>query len=130
MANILTYGTFDLLHVGHINILRRAAALGNKVFVGISTDEFNFWKGKKAHHHEDIRRASVHNLPVVSKTFWETKMDQKIEDIHRFDIDTLVMGDDWVGTFDYLSDYCKVVYFPRTPGISSTMLRNQLELQQ
>lgn len=126
MANILTYGTFDLLHAGHIRILQNAAQLGNNLFVGVSTDEFNLWKGKVAYECQLTRRANLQSLSFVRQTFWETQMDQKINDILRFDIKIFVMGDDWSGEFDYLENYCEVKYFPRTPGISSTILRNQL----
>lgn len=128
MANILTYGTFDLLHRGHIIILKRAAALGENLFVGVSSDIFNNHKGKNANQNQEVRRQSVEQLPYVTKTFWEHRMDQKINDVLRYNIDIFVMGDDWIGAFDHLRRYCEVVYLPRTPGISSTMIRNQMAI--
>jgi glycerol-3-phosphate cytidylyltransferase len=128
VGNILTYGTFDLLHRGHHNILKRAALLGTNIFVGISSDEFNNWKGKTAYQNQDLRRMSLDALPYVTMTFWENSMDQKVKDIVNFDIDILVMGDDWAGSFDHLMAYCDVKYIPRTKGISSTIIRNQLAM--
>lgn len=124
--NVITYGTFDLFHVGHVNILRRAKELGTHLTVAISTDEFNALKGKKAHISYEDRKTIVEAIRYVDEVIPEENWEQKIDDIKKHDIDVFVMGDDWKGKFDYLKEYCEVVYLPRTEGISTTMIKEEL----
>lgn len=126
MKKVITYGTFDLLHTGHINLLRRAKALGDYLIVALSTDEFNKGKGKKAYYTYEQRKAILEAIRYVDKVIPEYSWDQKIEDIKKYDIDIFVMGDDWKGKFDFLKDYCEVVYLPRTVGISTTKIKQDL----
>jgi glycerol-3-phosphate cytidylyltransferase len=123
---ILTYGTFDLFHYGHERILSRAADLGTQLFVGISSDSFNAIKGKQAFQAYGERAEHIQDFVPFAHVFAENSFDQKVTDIRRFDIDMLVMGDDWEGKFDYLRDICQVRYLKRTAGISSTLLRKRL----
>jgi len=123
---VLTYGTFDYLHIGHINILRRAKALGDHLTVGLSTDEFNRLKQKQSHSSFDERKAIVESIRYVDLVIPELTWEQKVEDVRRHSIDIFVMGDDWAGKFDFLRPYCDVVYLPRTEGISSTIIKNGL----
>ncbi len=123
---VLTYGTFDLLHYGHIRLLARARALGNELAVGLSTDAFNAIKGKEAHMTYDARRSFLLELRCVGEVFPEETWEQKADDIKRLGADVLVMGDDWAGKFDQFNSMCKVVYLERTPDISSTLLRQAL----
>ena len=111
-----------------MNLLMAGATLGDKIYVGVSTDDFNQKKGKIAFESQFFRRRALERLPFVTEVFWEYDMEQKVRDIWRFDIDIFIIGDDWKGKFDYLTDYCVVRYHPRTPGISSTLLRSQLEV--
>ena len=124
---VLTYGTFDLLHYGHLEILRRASLLGNKLIVGLSTDKFNDIKGKTCVLPYQKRKELLESLDYVDKVIPEDNWDQKVTDIQDNDIDIFVMGDDWEGKFDELKEFCEVVYFPRTKGISSTKLRSILD---
>ncbi|WP_010621730.1 glycerol-3-phosphate cytidylyltransferase [Paucilactobacillus suebicus] len=126
MTNVITYGTFDLLHKGHIRLLERAASFGDNLIVGLSSDEFNAVKGKKAYTSFDDRKYILESIKYVDKVIPETNWDQKIEDVKKFNIDVFVMGDDWTGKFDFLKEYCKVVYLPRTTGISTTKIKNDL----
>ncbi|WP_339231013.1 glycerol-3-phosphate cytidylyltransferase [Oceanobacillus sp. FSL K6-2867] len=130
MKKILTYGTFDLIHAGHINLLRRAKNLGDYLIVGISTDEFNKIKNKQAYHSFDNRKMILESIRFVDKVIPEYSWDQKIEDVKRFDIDIFVMGDDWKGQFDFLQKYCEVVYFPRTEGISTSAIKKNMNNNQ
>ena len=128
MKKVITYGTFDLLHYGHINILRRARELGDYLVVAISTDEFN-WneKGKKCYFTYEQRKAMVESIRYVDRVIPETNWDQKITDVRDYDIDVFVMGDDWKGKFDYLErEGIEVVYLPRTPEISTTRIKTDL----
>jgi glycerol-3-phosphate cytidylyltransferase len=127
---VLTYGTFDLFHLGHERILARAAALGSHLYVGVSTDAFNAEKGKASWDSYACRKANIEALGLADLVFPELAFEQKPNDIRRLDIDVLVMGDDWKGRFDWLSDLCEVVYLPRTPGISSTMIKLALGARQ
>jgi glycerol-3-phosphate cytidylyltransferase len=120
---VLTYGTFDLFHIGHLNLLKRARALGDRLAVGVSTDEFNSEKGKETIIGFADRIEIVSALQCVDEVFPESSWDQKIADVRRFGADTFVMGDDWSGKFDFLKDSCNVVYLPRTKDISSTSLK-------
>ncbi len=132
MKRILTYGTFDLLHYGHINLLKRAKALGDYLIVAVSTDDFNKLKGKTAYHNYETRKMMLEAVRYVDLVIPEENWEQKIEDVKKYDVDTVVMGSDWAGSerFDYLKDYCDVVYLPRTDGVSTTKIKNDLELQE
>ncbi|HEY8419954.1 MAG TPA: glycerol-3-phosphate cytidylyltransferase [Clostridia bacterium] len=123
MIKVLTYGTFDLLHYGHINLLQRAKALGDYLVVGLSTDEFNEIKGKKSYFNYAERKRMLEALRCVDLVIPEESWEQKINDIKEFKIDIFVMGDDWRGKFDFLKDYCEVIYLPRTPEISTTKIK-------
>jgi glycerol-3-phosphate cytidylyltransferase len=122
-VTVLTYGTFDMLHIGHINLLMRARQLGDRLIVGVSTDEFNEEKGKRAVMPFLDRCTIIQSLRYVDMTIPETSWEQKKEDIQRWGVSMFVMGDDWKGKFDNLKSYCQVAYLPRTKGISSTQLR-------
>ena len=124
---VLTYGTFDLLHYGHLEILRRASLLGDKLIVGVSTDKFNEIKGKTCVLPYQKRKELIESLDYVDKVIPENNWDQKVTDIQDNDIDIFVMGDDWKGKFNELKVFCEVIYFPRTNGISSTKLRSILD---
>lgn len=126
MKKILTYGTFDLLHYGHINLLQRAKALGDYLIVGLSTDEFNAVKGKQCYFSYEERSKMLEALRCVDLVIPETCWEQKASDIQEFKVDIFVMGDDWKGKFDFLDKYCDVVYLPRTPEISTTQIKNDL----
>lgn len=123
MKTVITYGTFDLFHVGHLRILTRAKALGNRLIVAVSTDEFNFVKGKSSVIPYASRAEIVAGLSCVDQVIPEESWDQKISDIKKWSVDVFVMGHDWDGKFDYLSDYCEVTYLNRTSGVSSTMIK-------
>ena len=126
MRKVITYGTFDLLHYGHINLLRRAKELGDYLIVALSTDEFNRGKGKECYFSYEERKMLVESIHYVDLVIPETCWEQKIDDVKEFRVDTFVMGDDWKGKFDFLKDYCEVVYLPRTPEISSTKIKKDL----
>ena len=126
MTTVITYGTFDLFHVGHIAILERSRDLGDKLFVGVSSDEFNAIKGKQAFFSYADRSRIVSAMKCVDGVFPEDHWSQKRADIQKYGADILVMGDDWQGKFDDLSDLCKVEYLPRTTGISTTHIRTTL----
>ncbi len=132
MKRILTYGTFDLLHYGHIEILRRAKALGDYLVVAVSTDEFNEIKGKKAYHNYETRKKMLEAIRYVDLVIPEENWEQKINDVKDYKIDVVVMGSDWENSdrFDYLKEYCEVVYLPRTEGVSTTKIKQELGLQQ
>jgi glycerol-3-phosphate cytidylyltransferase len=128
LRRVITYGTFDLLHYGHINLLQRARALGDYLVVALSTDEFN-WnsKNKKTYFTYDIRKKLLESIRYVDLVIPEEDWEQKITDVQLYKIDTFVIGDDWEGKFDFLKDYCEVVYLPRTPEISTTQIKNDLK---
>ena len=132
MKRILTYGTFDLLHYGHIRILKRAKELGDYLVVALSTDEFNATKGKKAYHSYETRKKMLEAIRYVDLVIPENNCEQKIQDIKDYKIDVVVMGDDWAGSdkFDYLKEYCEVKFLERTPGVSTTQIKNDLQLQE
>ena len=132
MKRILTYGTFDLLHYGHIRLLKRAKALGDYLVVALSTDEFNAGKGKKAYHDYETRKKMLEAIRYVDLVIPEETWEQKILDVKKYEVDTVVMGSDWAGSdrFDYLKDYCEVVYLDRTEGISTTKIKEDLGLQE
>ena len=125
MKRVITYGTFDLLHYGHINLLRRAKQYGDYLIVALSTDEFN-WneKQKKCYFSYEKRKQLLEAIRYVDLVIPEESWEQKRSDIH---VDTFVMGDDWQGKFDFLQDLCQVVYLPRTPEISTTQIKKDLE---
>lgn len=131
MKRVITYGTFDLLHYGHIELLKRAKALGDYLIVGLSTDEFN-WneKQKKAYFSYEKRKSLLEAIRYVDLVIPEEGWDQKAKDVKLYQADTFVMGDDWVGKFDYLRDETEanVVYLPRTPEISTTKIKKDLKL--
>lgn len=127
MKRIITYGTFDLLHYGHINLLRRAKELGDYLIVALSTDEFNAEKGKKSYFSYEKRKQLLESVRYVDLVIPESSWDQKIDDMREFRIDTFVMGDDWKGKFDFLEDEgVDVVYLPRTPEISTSQIKKDL----
>ena len=127
MKKVITYGTFDLLHYGHINLLRRAKELGDYLIVALSTDEFN-WneKQKKCFFTYEQRKKLLEAIRYVDLVIPEEKWAQKISDVQEFRVDTFVIGNDWEGKFDFLRDYCEVVYLPRTPEISTTQIKQEL----
>ena len=127
MKKVITYGTFDLLHTGHINILRRAKALGDYLIVAVSTDEFNMLKHKEAYHSFEERKQILEAIKYVDEVIGENDWDQKVDDVKKYNIDTFVMGNDWEGEFDFLREYCEVVYLPRTSGISTTKIKDELK---
>lgn len=128
MKKVITYGTFDLLHYGHINLLRRAKQYGDYLIVALSTDEFNWnQKHKKSYFSYEQRKNLLEAIRYVDLVIPEESWEQKISDVQEFRVDTFVMGDDWAGKFDFLEDYCEVVYLPRTPEISSTQIRQELK---
>lgn len=120
---LITYGTFDMFHIGHVNLLRRMADLAERVIVGVSTDEFNAEKGKKTIIPYEDRIEILRACRFVDGAFAETNWAQKPDDIRREGADVFAMGDDWAGKFDDLRTFCDVLYLPRTPGVSSTMLK-------
>lgn len=124
MALVVTYGTFDLLHVGHVNLLRRARALGDRLVVGLSSDSFNALKHKRATQSYADREVVLRAIRYVDDVFPEHTWEQKAEDIRRLGADLLVMGSDWSGHFDALSALCQVRYLPRTADISSSSLKS------
>ena len=127
MKRVLTYGTYDLLHYGHIALLERAKALGDYLVVAISTDEFNWnCKQKKCYFTYEERKRMVEALRCVDLVIPEENWEQKVSDVQEYKIDTFVMGDDWEGKFDFLKEYCEVVYLPRTPEISTTQIKKDL----
>ncbi len=127
MKKVITYGTYDLLHYGHINLLRRAKSLGDYLIVALSTDEFNRdKKGKQCYFSYEQRKQLLEAVRYVDLVIPENDWDQKISDVQEFKVDVFAMGSDWEGKFDFLKDYCEVVYFPRTPEISTTQIKQQL----
>ena len=123
---IITYGTFDMFHIGHLRLLQRAKELGDTLIVAVSTDEFNALKGKKTLIGYEQRAEIVANIKGVDLVIPETDWEQKTEDIQKYHVDTLVMGDDWRGKFDDLKSLCEVVYLERTANISTTQLKKSL----
>lgn len=126
MKTVITYGTFDILHVGHINLLRRARALGDRLVVGLSTDEFNQRKHKSSLLNYENRKVVLESIRWVDEVFPESTWEQKADDIRRYAACIFVMGDDWKGKFDFLSSQCEVRYLPRTENISSTEIKQSL----
>ena len=123
LKKVITYGTFDTLHFGHIRLLERAKTLGDYLIVGLSSDEFNAEKGKMSHFSYAKRKSFLEAIRFVDEVIPEHNWEQKPHDIINHQIDIFTMGDDWTGEFDFLSDYCKVHYLSRTPAISSTLIK-------
>lgn len=132
MKRVLTYGTFDLLHYGHIRLLKRAKALGDYLIVAISTDEFNAVKGKKAYHDYETRKEMLEAVRYVDLVIPENNWDQKRGDVRDYHVDIVVMGSDWTSheKFENLRDLCEVVYLDRTEGVSTTKIKKELNLPQ
>ena len=128
MKRVLTYGTFDLLHYGHINLLRRAKELGDYLVVGLSTDDFNKQKGKTSYFPYEKRKMLIESIRYVDLVIPEAEWDQKRDDIHKYQIDVFVLGDDWKGQFDFLAEEgVEVIYLERTPEISTSQIKNELK---
>jgi glycerol-3-phosphate cytidylyltransferase len=130
MKKVITYGTFDLLHRGHINLLRRAREMGEFLVVGLSSDEFNKVKGKKSFYSYEERKLVLEAVRHVDLVIPEHNWEQKEGDIRRHGIDVFVMGDDWQGKFDHLAGICQVVYLPRTEGVSTTQTKAMLRVTE
>ena len=127
MKRVITYGTFDLLHYGHINLLRRAKELGDYLIVCLSTDEFNEnMKNKKTYFSYENRKKLLEAIRYVDLVIPEENWEQKSDDVLKYQCDVFVMGDDWKGKFDFLKEYCEVVYLERTPEISTTKIKKDL----
>lgn len=131
MKRILTYGTYDLLHYGHINLLKRAKSLGDYLIVALSTDEFNELKGKAAYHDYKTRKIMLEAIRYVDLVIPEENWEQKINDVLEYKVDVVVMGSDWKDSdrFEFLKEYCEVVYLDRTEGVSTTKIKDELGLQ-
>ncbi len=132
MKRILTYGTFDLLHYGHIRLLKRAKELGDYLVVALSTDEFNATKGKVAYHNYETRKKMLEAIRYVDLVIPEENWEQKVKDVEDYHIDTVVMGSDWADSdkFDYLKDHCELIFLDRTPGISTSQIKSDLNLKE
>ena len=133
MKRILTYGTFDLLHYGHIRLLKRAKELGDYLIVALSTDEFNLsQKGKKTYHDYKTRKEMLEALRVVDLVIPEESWEQKASDVKRYEVDIVVMGGDWAGSnrFEYLKEFCQVAYLDRTEGVSTSQIKDDLKLNE
>ena len=126
MKRVITYGTYDVLHYGHINLLKRAKALGDYLIVALSSDEFNVIKNKKSYYTYEQRKTILEACRYVDLVIPENDWEQKISDVQKYQADVFVMGDDWEGKFDFLKDYCEVIYLPRTPSVSSTQTKEYL----
>lgn len=127
MKTIITYGTFDLFHIGHLRLLERLKQMGDRLIVAVSTDEFNESKGKKTVIPFADRAKIVENIKFVDLVIPESNWDQKVKNINEYNVDIFAMGDDWKGKFDELKEHCEVIYLPRTEGISSTDLKEKLK---
>lgn len=126
---MITYGTFDMFHYGHINLLRRARALGDYLIVALSSDSFNAIKNKQSFFHYEHRRQMLEAIRYVDLIIPENDWEQKREDIIKHNVNIFVMGNDWEGKFDFLKDICEVVYLERTPEISTTRIKNHLKIR-
>ena len=128
MKTVLTYGTYDLLHYGHIRLLKRAKELGDKLIVAVSSDEFNAIKGKKSYYDYETRKGMLEAIKYVDEVIPENTWEQKIDDVIKYNVDVVVMGSDWENNknFEKLRPYCDVVYLDRTEGISTTKIKNDL----
>ena len=132
MIKVITYGTFDLLHYGHIRLLKRARELGDYLIVSLSTDEFNAIKGKKSYHDYETRKKMLEAIRYVDLVIPEENWEQKVQDIKDYKVDVVVMGDDWADSdkFDYLKEYCELTFLPRTEGISTTKIKSDLGIKE
>lgn len=126
LKRVITYGTYDLLHYGHIELLRRAREMGDYLIVALSTDEFNRIKNKKSYYNYEQRKMMLESIRYVDLVIPEDDWGQKERDVERYDVDTFVMGHDWEGEFDFLKDKCEVTYLKRTEGISTTQIKKEL----
>lgn len=126
MKRVITYGTYDLLHYGHIELFRRAREMGDYLIVALSTDEFNQIKNKKSYYDYEQRKMMLESIRYVDLVIPEEGWGQKEKDVDRFDVDVFVMGHDWEGEFDFLKDKCEVIYLNRTEGISTTKIKQEL----
>lgn len=124
---IITYGTFDMFHIGHLKLLERLKAMGDRVIVAVSTDEFNIGKGKKTLIPYEQRAAIVNAIEYVDLVIPEESWEQKLTDVKKYEVDVFAIGNDWKGKFDFLEDLCEVVYLPRTKNISTTDLKKSLK---
>ncbi len=127
MKKVITYGTFDLFHYGHLKILERAKSYGDYLIVAVSSDEFNAIKGKRCTYSFEHRAAIVQAIKYVDEVIREDSWEQKLEDVNKHKIDVFVMGNDWKGKFDFLEEYCEIVYLERTRNISTTQIKNELK---
>ena len=127
MKKVITYGTFDLLHWGHVRLLKRAKELGDYLIVALSTDEFNRIKHKQAYYSYEQRKYILESIKYVDEVIPESTWEQKTQDIIEYNIDVFVMGDDWEGEFDFLQAYCEVVYLQRTEFISTSKIKDDLK---
>ena len=123
----ITYGTYDLFHIGHLRLLKRIANLADELYVAVSSDEFNTLKGKKCIVPFENRKEIVESLRMVTKVIREDNWEQKISDVQKYHCDLFVMGSDWTGKFDFLKDYCEVLYLPRTEGVSTTEIKEEFK---
>ena len=127
MKRVITYGTFDVLHYGHINLLKRARALGDYLIVVLSSDEFNKIKNKVSYYNYEQRKIILEACRYVDLVVPEYNWEQKVDDVQKYQADIFVMGDDWEGKCDFLKEYCEVVYLPRTPDVCSTQTKQYLK---
>ena len=129
MKRVLTYGTYDLLHYGHVRLLKRAKQLGDYLIVAVSTDEFNAIKNKKAYHSYEERKEMLEAIRYVDLVIPEENWEQKIDDVKKYEVDIVTMGSDWAGNekFEELKEYCEVVYLDRTEGISTSKIKKDLK---
>lgn len=132
IKRVLTYGTFDLLHYGHIRLLQRAAALGDYLIVALSTDEFNALKGKASYYPYEVRKEMLEAIRYVDLVIPEENWEQKANDVREYHVDTVVMGGDWAGSdrFEYLREECELVFLDRTEGISTTQVKKGLRIEE
>lgn len=128
MKRVITYGTYDLIHYGHVRLLKRARDLGDYLIVGLATDDFNKVKDKKAYHNYHKRKEMLEAIRYVDLVVEEANWEQKINDVVKYKIDIFVIGDDWEGKFDFLKAYCEVIYLKRTDDISTTKIKEDLKL--
>lgn len=128
MKRVLTYGTFDLLHYGHIRLLKRAKELGDYLIVALSTDEFNAGKGKQAFHNYETRKMMLEAIRYVDLVIPEETWEQKLDDVKQYAVDVVVMGSDWADSdrFDYLKEHCELIFLDRTEGVSTTQIKEKL----
>ena len=126
MKRVITYGTYDLLHYGHIELLRRAKEYGDYLIVALSTDNFNKLKDKKSYYSYEQRKMMLESIQFVDLVIPENEWEQKVKDVKEYNIDKFLMGHDWEGEFDFLKDLCEVIYLNRTEGISTTQIKKEL----